>query len=34
MALTQRDEFASVIQRGGGRVEALLVSLRERIGER
>lgn len=34
MALTQRDEFASVIQRGGGQVEALLVSLRERIGER
>jgi len=34
MAVTQRDEFSSVIQRGGGRVEALLVSLRERVGPR
>jgi len=34
MAVTQRDEFSSVIQRGGGRVEALLVSLREKVGPR
>lgn len=34
MAITQRDEFASVIQRGGGRVEALLASLREKVGQR
>jgi phospholipid transport system substrate-binding protein len=34
MALTQRDEFASVIQRGGGRVEALLASMREKLGDR
>lgn len=34
MAITQRDEFASVIQRGGGRVEALLASLRDKIGQR
>ena len=34
MAITQRDEFASVIQRGGGRLEALLASLRERVGQR
>ena len=26
MAVTQRDEFSSVIQRGGGRIEALLAS--------
>jgi phospholipid transport system substrate-binding protein len=34
MAVTQRDEFASVIQRGGGRIEALLASLREKVGVR
>jgi phospholipid transport system substrate-binding protein len=34
MAITQRDEFASVIQRGGGRVEALLASLRDKVGQR
>lgn len=34
MALTQRDEFASVIQRGGGRVDALLASMREKLGDR
>jgi phospholipid transport system substrate-binding protein len=34
MAITQRDEFASVIQRGGGRIEALLTSLREKVGQR
>jgi len=34
MAITQRDEFASVIQRGGGRVEALLANLREKVGQR
>ena len=30
MALTQRSDFASVIQRGGGEVEALLANLREK----
>jgi len=34
MAVTQRDEFASVIQRGGGRIEALLASLRDKVGAR
>lgn len=34
MAVTQRDEFSSVIQRGGGRIESLLVSLREKVGTR
>lgn len=34
MAVTQRDEFSSVIQRGGGRIEALLASLREKVGTR
>jgi phospholipid transport system substrate-binding protein len=34
MAITQRDEFASVIQRGGGRIEALLASLRDKVGQR
>lgn len=29
MSLTQRSDFASVIQRGGGKVEVLLVHLRE-----
>src|SRR5436305_14625317 len=31
MKVTQRDEFASVIQRNGGRVDALLAQLRQRI---
>lgn len=31
MSVTQRNEFASVIQRGGGRIEALLQALRERV---
>jgi ABC-type transporter MlaC component len=30
MLLTQRDEFASVIQRSGGQVEGLLARLREK----
>jgi phospholipid transport system substrate-binding protein len=30
MSVTQRSDFAAVIQRGGGNVEALLVSLRKR----
>jgi phospholipid transport system substrate-binding protein len=34
MAITQRDEFAAVIQRGGGEVEALLVNLRTKVGAR
>lgn len=33
MALTQRQEFASVIQRGGGQLEALLKVLREKTGQ-
>ncbi|HZS83796.1 MAG TPA: ABC transporter substrate-binding protein [Stellaceae bacterium] len=33
MAVTERQEFASVIQRGGGRVDALLKLLREKLGE-
>jgi len=32
MAITQRDEFAAVIQRGGGEVEALLANLRQKVG--
>jgi phospholipid transport system substrate-binding protein len=31
MSVTQRNEFASVIQRGGGEVEALLQALRQRV---
>lgn len=31
MSVTQRNEFSSVIQNGGGKVEALLASLRKRI---
>ncbi len=31
MSVTQRNEFASVIQRGGGRIEALLDALRNQI---
>jgi len=34
MLITQRDEFASVIQRGGGRIDALLANLREKVGMR
>lgn len=33
MAITERQEFASVIQRGGGQIEALLKALRERSGQ-
>ncbi len=33
MALTERQEFASVIQRGGGQIDALLKVLRERAGQ-
>jgi phospholipid transport system substrate-binding protein len=33
MALTERQEFASVIQRGGGQIEALLKLLREKTGQ-
>jgi len=32
MGLTQRQEFASVIQGGGGRVETLLQALRQKVG--
>src|SRR5919109_1226653 len=31
MKVTQRDQFASVIQRNGGRVDALLAMLRQRV---
>ncbi len=31
MKVTQRDEFASVIQRNGGRVDALLTQLRQKL---
>jgi phospholipid transport system substrate-binding protein len=31
MKVTQRDQFASVIQRNGGRVDALLTMLRQRV---
>ena len=34
MLLTQRDEFASVIQRSGGNVEGLLVRLREKSSDK
>ncbi len=34
MAITQRDEFAAVIQRGGGQVSVLLANLREKIARR
>lgn len=34
MAITHRSEFASVIQNGGGRVDALLDALRKRSGAR
>lgn len=34
MGLTQRQEFASVIQGGGGRVDALLQALRQKVGSR
>lgn len=33
MKVTQRDEFASVIQRNGGNVEALLVQLRQKLAQ-
>jgi phospholipid transport system substrate-binding protein len=31
MKVTQRDEFASVIQRNGGRVAALIAQLRQKL---
>jgi len=31
MAITQRDEFGAVIQRGGGEMEALLANLRSKV---
>jgi phospholipid transport system substrate-binding protein len=34
MKVTQRDEFASVIQQGGGQVEYLLGKLRQKLGAR
>jgi phospholipid transport system substrate-binding protein len=34
MAVTQRQEFASVIQRGGGQIDPLLKLLREKVGQR
>jgi len=34
MSISQRSEFASVIQNGGGRIEALLNQLRSRTGTR
>ncbi len=34
MAITQRDEFASIIQRGGGQISALLQSMRSRATPR
>jgi phospholipid transport system substrate-binding protein len=33
MALTERQEFASVIQRGGGQLEVLLKLLRDKTGQ-
>lgn len=33
MSVTQRNEFSSVIQRGGGRIEALLQALRQRVSQ-
>jgi hypothetical protein len=32
MAITQRDEFGSVIQQGGGQVQYLLDRLRQKVG--
>ena len=34
MAITQRDEFGAVIQRGGGQMNALLANLREKTSQR
>ena len=33
MKVTQRDEFASIIQRNGGRIEPLLAQLRQKVTE-
>jgi phospholipid transport system substrate-binding protein len=33
MKVTQRDEFAAIIQRNGGRPEALLAALRQQLGQ-
>jgi ABC-type transporter MlaC component len=32
MKITQRDEFASVIQQGGGSVQYLIDRLRQKVG--
>ena len=32
MKVTQRDEFAAVIQRSGGRVAGLLAQMRQKLG--
>jgi ABC-type transporter MlaC component len=32
MAVTQRSEFAAVIQRSGGQVQGLITQLREKTG--
>ena len=32
MKITQRDEFASVIQQGGGQIQYLLERLRQKVG--
>ena len=34
MSITQRSDFSSVIQRGGGNIEALLTSLRKHMGRK
>jgi len=33
MAITQRDEFASIINQNGGKVDGLLIALRKRTGK-
>jgi phospholipid transport system substrate-binding protein len=33
MAITQRDECASIIQRGGGQISALLQTMRQRAAQ-
>jgi phospholipid transport system substrate-binding protein len=33
MAVTQRDEFGSIIQRGGGQISSLLTVMRQRAGQ-
>ena len=34
MAVTQRDEFASIINQRGGKIEGLLAALREKTGKK